>query len=375
MVEHSRRDLLTGAAVQRELAARQADLAEAAASLFPDATGAVALGIVAMACDFEAFAPSGPGAPVGALSRALDEVPLAESRISIYRDDSELSRVNRDAQGRWTTVEADVFAWLDQARRFSEELGGAFDPTTGPLVALWRRCRREQRLPTSAELTAARQLVGLDKIEWDLAGHRLQFLVEGMSLNLNAFGKGAALDLAARRLEDEQIASYCLHAGHSSIVAKGGSTATATESGWTIALSNPLLAHHRLARLRLTDAGMSTSGNGVQFFTVDGRRYGHVLDPRTGSPAEGLLSVSAIAPTAAEAEALSTAFFVMGVEAACGYCQRRNASGSSAVGAILVPAPLRGRLLRPVVIGLSRDAVAFDADEVADVVWVDTPAG
>ena len=372
-MEHSRRDLLTGAAAQRELAARQDALAESATALFPDATGSVALRIVAMACDFEAFAPSGPNAPVGALSRALDEIPQVESRISVYRDDSELSRVNRDARAGWTTVEPDVFAWLDEARRFSTDLDGAFDPTTGPLVALWRHCRREQRLPISEELEAALKLVGLDKVEWDVPTHRLRFLADGMSLNLNAFGKGSALDLAAARLDEEQVASYCLHAGHSSILARGSSVATAASPGWTISISNPLLAHHRLARLRLSDAGMSTSGNGVQYFTLEGRRYGHLLNPRTGWPAEGLLSVSVIASTAAEAEALSTAFFVMGAEKACGYCQRRHRFGASPIGAILVPPPVGGRLLSPVVVGLSRESVVFDADEVAEVVWMNNP--
>ena len=142
--------------------------------------------------------------------------------------------------------------------------------------------------------------------------------------------------------------------------------AAGTEDGWTIGLRNPLLAHQLFARLRLTNAGLSTSGNGVQYFTVNGTRYGHVLDPRTGWPANELLAVSVVAATAAEAEALSTAFFVLGVEKACGYCHNQRSAA-----AILVPFPRGGRLLAPVVVGLSRDAVEFETGSVSRVEWRD----
>jgi thiamine biosynthesis lipoprotein len=372
--EHSRRAWITGEALREEIAARQDHVAEAASSLFPDSPGAVALSAVAMACDIEAFAPSGPDAPVGALSRALDAVAAVEARISVYRDDTELVRVNHAAQADWVTADPDVFAWLEQAHRFAVELDGAFDPTTGPLVALWRTCRRELRLPTEAELAAARELVGIHKVQWDLERRAIRFDRPGMSLNLNALGKGAALDEAATGLLTENVPAFCLHAGHSSVLARGSAEGDQGPPGWTIAVNNPLMAHHRLARLRLVDAAMSTSGNGVQHFTVGGRRYGHLLDPRTGWPVDGFLSVSVVAPTAAEAEALSTAFFVLGVEKARRYCHTRWSSGAAALGAIFVPSPVGSRLLRPVVLGLTPDRLEFDPDEVAAVDWLDPQA-
>lgn len=371
MAEHSRRDLFTGAAIQREAAACQEALAEAATTLWPDAEGAVALATVAMACDVEVFAPSGPDIPVAALSSALDVITHVESRISVYRPESELSRVNREAFSEGTTVESDVYHWLNEALNLAHQLEGAFDPTAGPLVALWQRCRREVRLPTECEIAAALSRVGFDKVRLSPAERQVRFSVEGMSLNLNAFGKGAALDAAARLLIGEEVESFCLHAGRSSVYARGRSDRMATAPGWTVAISNPLMAHHRLARLRLVDSGLSTSGNGIQFYSVSGHRYGHVLDPRSGWPAEGFLSVSVVAPTAAEAEALSTAFFVLGVEKARQYCHNRWSSGVMSVGAVFVPVPVGGRFLRPVVVGLSPAWLEFEPGEVSSVDWLD----
>ena len=385
--EHSRRDLFTGEALRREVATRQDEVAELVAgaeSFLSNCGETVVLSAVAMACDVEVILPAGPAAPVAAASAALDLVSELEGLISVYRDDSELVRVNREAQAGWTPVEPVVYALLDQARIWARELDGAFDPTAGPLVALWRECRREHRLPTAEELVAALSLVGDDVVEWDPERRAIRFRRDGAALNLNAFGKGAALDRAGAYLSGEGVRDYCLHAGHSSVLARGSSMGAAsvpvpesgaiepsgfaagTEDGWTIGLRNPLLAHQLFARLRLTNAGLSTSGNGVQYFTVNGTRYGHVLDPRTGWPANELLAVSVVAATAAEAEALSTAFFVLGVEKACGYCHNQRSAA-----AILVPFPRGGRLLAPVVVGLSRDAVEFETGSVSRVEWRD----
>jgi FAD:protein FMN transferase len=383
--EHSRRDLFTGEALRREVVARQDEVADGVAaglagteSLLPGCGETVVLSTVAMACDVEVILPAGPEAPIAAASTALDLVSELEGLISVYRDDSALVRVNRAAQAGWTPVEPEVYALLDQARACAREFGGAFDPTAGPLVALWRQCRREQRLPTADELAATLRLVGEDVVEWDAGRLAIRFRRVGAALNLNAFGKGAALDRAGDHLSGVGVRDFCLHAGHSSVLARGLSTgtvpqlvdakpaeiATGGQGGWTIGLRNPLLAHQRYARLRLTNGGLSTSGNGVQYFTVNGTRYGHLLDPRTGWPANELLAVSVVAGTAARAEALSTAFFVLGVEKACGYCHNDRSAG-----AILVPPPRGGRLLAPVVVGLSRDAVEFEPDSVSRVDW------
>lgn len=125
--------------------------------------------------------------------------------------------------------------------------------------------------------------------------------------------------------------------------------------GWAIGIRHPLFPAERYATIVLRDRGMSTSGSGVQFFRHAGKRYGHILDPRTGWPVEDVLSVTVLAPTAAEADALSTAFFVMGLEKAQAYCDT-----DANVAALLIPPPRRGRALEPVLCNLPDDVLFFE---------------
>jgi thiamine biosynthesis lipoprotein len=122
-------------------------------------------------------------------------------------------------------------------------------------------------------------------------------------------------------LRQAGIENFLVHGGQSSILAAGSRAVGGRgKEGWTVALRHPLRPDKRMAEIRLHDRALGTSGSGVQFFHYKGRRYGHVLDPRTGWPVEGVLSATVIAPTAAQADALSTAFYVMGLEKAKEYC-------------------------------------------------------
>jgi thiamine biosynthesis lipoprotein len=135
------------------------------------------------------------------------------------------------------------------------------------------------------------------------------------------------------------------------VLSQGGH---AGHAGWPIGIRNPNFPERQLATLLLSGRGMSTSGSGVQYFRHGGQRYGHLLDPRTGWPVEGMLSVTVLAPTAAEADALSTAFFVLGVEKARGYCHNRTD-----VAALLIPHPPPGRRLEPINLGIPTDDLFF----------------
>jgi thiamine biosynthesis lipoprotein len=144
-----------------------------------------------------------------------------------------------------------------------------------------------------------------------------------MELNLGSVGKGYALDRCAEILEAAGVVDFLIHGGQSSILARGGRHASGDPREWCIALRHPLRADRRLAELKMRHCGLGTSGSGQQFFYHRGRRYGHVLDPRSGVPAEGVLSATVLAPDAAEADALATAFFVLGVDATQAYCETR----------------------------------------------------
>jgi len=159
-----------------------------------------------------------------------------------------------------------------------------------------------------------------------------------MELNLGSIGKGYALDRMATLMRARGAAHALISAGGSSAVAIGGRGA-----GWTVDLRSRQVATGRLARLRLRDGALATSGAGEQFFEVDGRRYGHVIDPRTGWPASGVLSVSVVTAEGAVSDALSTAFLVGGLELARRYC-------ASNPQTLVLVTPDDGRP-RPVVLG------------------------
>ncbi len=338
----NRRDFLTGKPVRDHLARVAADSAGIEQPLL--AVGdTVHLGQPAMASDFEVILNPGPAARLESASAALDLVDQLESQMSVYRFSSELSRLNARAIQAPVNVERQLFELLLRAVQFAAETEGGFDPTSGPLTALWRHCKKEKRLPTEKELTEARARLGCEHIIFDRESLTVQYTHPGVTLNLNAIGKGYALDRAAEVLQPT-VSEWLIHGGYSSLLARGSHAGC---DGWPIGIRNPLFPDRQLATLLLKDRGMSTSGSAVQFFRHEGKRYGHIIDPRTGWPVDTMASVTVLAPTAAEAEALSTAFFVIGVEKAQDYCHNHQE-----VAALLVPAPVSGSRLEPVNCGI-----------------------
>ena len=209
--------------------------------------------------------------------------------------------------------------------------------TAGPLWRCWGFAQRKGEVPTPRALNRALDSVGSHLLELEEKSQSVRFLHPELELNLGGIGKGYALDRAAALLRDEGLSNALLHAGHSSILALGSAPRSQAGGGWQLSLRHPLQRRQSLARIRLRDRAMATSGVGEQSFRAEGKRYGHVLDPRTGHPTEKNLSATAFAGTAAEADALSTAFLVMDLAEVREYCH--NDPG---VGALLVPASSSG---------------------------------
>ena len=276
----------------------------------------------AMAVDFQVYLNAEDQAR--ASEPALDALELLEEleqQMSVFRPDSEISEINRRAAVEPVVVEPRLFELLQQALALCEATGGAFDMTTGPLTKIWGFHRRQGRFPRQADIAAALQCVGCRWVALDAASRTIRFLKSGVEINVNAIGKGHALDRCAERLRGAGIEDFLIHGGQSSVLASGcRSRAEADAQGWTVAVRHPLRPRVRLAEIRLRNRALGTSGSGTQFFYHRGRRYGHVLDPRTGWPAQGVLSATVLAPTAAEADALSTAFYVLGLESSAEYC-------------------------------------------------------
>jgi len=347
----SRRDFLRGKATADALAdalhSQQLDQAATTSLFAPRSSLLLSVRRRAMACEFEAQLPAGQEEAVEVVVEALDLVEALEDQMTVYRDDSEVIRINRRAADGPVLVEPHLFALFQLAERWHRETGGALDITSGPLSEVWGFSRRAGRWPDDDELATALARVGMDQVELDETNRSISFLRPGVSVNLNSIGKGYALDRMADLLAERGVGDFLLHGGRSSVLARGDGPAM---SGWSIGLRHPLRPDERMAEMWLHDQALATSGSGTQYFSHDGRRYGHLLDPHTGLPAEGVYTATVIAPTAAEADALSTAFYIMGPEAVGRYC----ASHPQVAALLVCPAtePPEGDSVRLLAFGL-----------------------
>jgi thiamine biosynthesis lipoprotein len=273
----------------------------------------------AMACRVEVALMPEDSDRLPAARAALDEADRIEQLISIFRESSELSRINREGTAGARNVAPEVFALLQRCRQLSTETDGAFDITSSPLSRCWGFLHRAGRVPEAASLAAALALVGTSKVTLEQASRTVRFARPGMSINFNAVGKGYALDRMTGVLRARGVRHALLSAGGSSVMAMGG-----RRSGWTVDVRSPMISKARLARIRLRNGALGTSGQGEQFVAaVDsgGARYGHVIDPRSGWPASAVLSCSVVTDNAATADALSTAFLVGGTDLAARFCE------------------------------------------------------
>jgi thiamine biosynthesis lipoprotein len=360
----SRRDFLSGRALRGQIQQSGEALADALLENeprqeIPGAGPTVRLQTRAMACEFGIVMNPGPPRQVMVASNALDIIHALEAQMTVYRAESELSEINRRAASGPVTVEQSLFQLLTTARDICAETEGAFDPTSGPLIALWRSCRGEGRIPTTAEIAERLAIVGMCHVHFEPDRNSIWFDRPGVQLNLGAIGKGHAVDRAADFLVREGLDSWLFHGGYSSVLVRGPH---AGHEGWPVGLRNPLIPHERLGTILLCDQALAASGSNVQYFRHEGQRYGHILDPRTGWPPSHLLSVTVIAPTAAAADALSTAFFVAGVENSLRYCDNHPE-----IGAIFVRSPERGRTLDLVVHRIPDGSLFLETDVQVEV--------
>jgi FAD:protein FMN transferase len=265
-----------------------------------------------MACRFEITLGAEHAVWVPAARAALDEVDRLEDLLSVFRATSAICDVNHRAASEPVEVDVHLFDLLQQCAVLHRETSDTFDITSTPLSRCWGFLQREGRLPPQDAIDAARASVGYDAVSLEADTRSVRFTRGGVELNLGAIGKGYALDRVAAGMRQAGVPSALLSAGRSSLLALGGR--------WQVDVVSPQVAEGPLATVWLRDAALGTSGAGEQFVIVDGTRYGHVIDPRTGWPAAGVISASVITSSAAAADALSTAFLIGGVELARDYC-------------------------------------------------------
>ena len=260
-----------------------------------------------------------------------DEVERLEARLSHYRPDSEISDLNQRAAYGPVRMEGSIFDLLHRCVKVSQVTDGAFDCTAGPLIRAWGFFRGEGRLAEPEAVREALERVGVRLLELDPAARTVQFAREGVQVHLGAIGKGYAVDHLVGELRRYGVESALVHGGTSTVYGLG---APPGQDGWYIGLRDPSEPDRRLGAVRLRDRALSTSGDYEQFFEVDGRRYSHILDPRTGFPAQGMRSATVVAESATDTDALSTAAFVLGPEGT-----RRLGESYPEIGAVLVPDP------------------------------------
>ncbi len=241
---------------------------------------------------------------------AFDRIAALDAALTDYDPASELMRLCARAGGPPIPVSPDLFTVLDRAKTLFERSGGAFDVTVAPVVRLWRRARRERKLPDPALIEKALALVGSDAIRLDRDKQTVQLTRPGMKLDLGGIAKGYASGEAIATLRREGVDS-ALVAGSGDIVVSGPPPG---RLGWTIAVA-PLMpeAEGKPGRtIVLKEAAVSTSGDAEQFVEIDGVRYSHVLDPKTGIGLTERRSVTVIAPDGATADGLDTAACILG---------------------------------------------------------------
>jgi len=261
-----------------------------------------------------------PAVAEAAINAALDEVVRLEQILSDYLKESELSQLSAAAPtAAPVAVRDDLWQVLTRSVALRNASGGAFDPTIGPLTTLWKRARRSGRLPTQQRLEKARQAVGPQTLRLHPGQQAIELKAAGMRLDLGGIGMGYAIDRALAVLRQRQVGAAMVDAsGDIGVIGRPPGTA-----GWRIEL-DPLGRRGTRADgaeppapqvLSLVDAAITTSGDAFQAVEIDGVRYSHIVDPRTGLGVIGSTGVTVIAADATTADALATTLSILGPEA------------------------------------------------------------
>jgi len=245
----------------------------------------------------------------GASEDAFEEVRRLDRMLSNYRPESEWSEVNRHAAERPVTVSTELFQLLSACVDYSRQSEGAFDISVGPLMKVWGFYKGSGHLPHREEVRGALTKVGYRNILLDATRLTVRFARPGVELDPGGIGKGYAVDRMVDVLRKDGIASALVSASGSSIYALG---APPGEAGWKVRIRDPKNEAKTVTEVTLKNESMSTSGSYEKFFMAEGKIYSHIMDPRTGFPATGMLSASVITPRTLDSEAWTKPVYING---------------------------------------------------------------
>lgn len=236
---------------------------------------------------------------------AFKEIARQEEILSDYKSTSESRLLVEQSPSKWHDASPDLVEILELSRTVWEASGGSFDPTVGPITALWRPAFKQAALPNTDDLNQALERVGMDFIELDTENNRIRFAKEGMRLDFGGIGKGYAAQKALDVLHEQGCPSALVDLGGDLAL---GEPPPGTE-GWRITIDNGLELPHQLM---LANVGVATSGDLYRHVEIDGVRYSHIVDPKTGLGLTRRVAVTVIAPAPWLADALASAVSVMG---------------------------------------------------------------
>lgn len=241
----------------------------------------------------------------------MNWVAAFEAKYSRFRQDSLVSRINAAAGREWVQVDTEMEMFLDLSGSLHQLTQGVLDVTALPLMRLWDYRSVQPRIPSESEIASAKRLVGFQKIQRRSGQIRLP--EAGMALDFGGWGKEYAVDIAAQIARKHGIAKALVDFGHD-LFALG---AAPGKPAWHIGLEDPVKPGEACwSSVAARDVGVASSGDYIRGFTLNGKRYGHIVDPRTGWPvANGCRQVNVIAKACVQAGALSTAVFILGPEA------------------------------------------------------------
>ncbi|MCX6552066.1 MAG: FAD:protein FMN transferase [Acidobacteria bacterium] len=262
-------------------------------------------------CEIQVYHDDAPLAE-RAIASALDEMQRVDRLLSNYDPASELSALNREAPRGPVRVSDELFQFVKRCREYFTATGGAFDPTVGPLVRAWGFFTPRPAKPPDDQIAAARAVSGFAKVRLDETAGTVSYTVAGLELDPGGIGKGYAVDMAVKVLQRAGIASALVSAGGSTLYAIGHPPG---RPAWTLGIGDPTNRERPVRVVHLRDASVSTSGVSEKFVVVDGHRYSHIFDPRSGNPVEGMCQVSVVAAGATESDALTKAAFILPREA------------------------------------------------------------
>lgn len=249
------------------------------------------------------------------VERCFLRIKESAARLNYYDPRSEVARINRNSGIRPVKVSAETFHLIEKALEISRMVGGAFDITVRPLYALWDF--RKKRVPTSQEITKAKERVGYDLVVLDRKRRTVFLRKKGMEIDLGGILKGFLADRCVEILREMGVSG--------GMVAVGGDIRVfGSRPGrdvWRIGIKDPR-GSGVIAVLELREGAVSTSGDYERFFLKGGKRYHHIIDPRTGYPARGIWSATVVAKEGVLADALSTALFVLGIGRSAGILEK-----------------------------------------------------